>query len=114
MQNKTPENKVVNKSNMIQDNLAHIDQASFLLRSLHNPIRQQIISILLAKERCAVKELCEEMDVKQSIMSQNLALLRNAGIVIPRRTGKLVYYSINQEHFSEIIKFVQNLSRVAQ
>lgn len=27
---------------IIQNNIAHIDQASFLLRSLHSPIRQKI------------------------------------------------------------------------
>lgn len=99
------------QKDIIQENIEHIDQASALLRSLHSPIRQGIIAILLAKKSCAVKELCQQMSIKQSIMSQNLALLRGSGIVIPRRTGKLVYYSINEEYLAEVMKFVQSLAR---
>lgn len=98
---------------IIQENIAHIDQASYLLRSLHSPIRQKIISILLAKGKCPVKDLCEEMDIKQSIMSQNLAILRTAGVVVPRRTGKMVYYSINENFLTTVMKFVQELTRTA-
>ncbi len=102
------------REDIIQDNIAHIDQASYLLRSLHSPIRQKIISILIARGKCPVKDLCEEMKIKQSIMSQNLAILRTAGIVIPRRTGKMVMYSINEEFLTEVMKFVQDLTRTAQ
>ena len=54
------------------------------------------------------------MNLKQSIMSQNLALLRNASLVIPRRVGREVHYSINSSYLNEVMKFVQNLSQTAQ
>ncbi|HLP53207.1 MAG TPA: metalloregulator ArsR/SmtB family transcription factor [Chitinophagales bacterium] len=113
MQNRKESNSNA-PGNIIQENMAHIDQASFLLRMLHSPIRQQIITTLLQKEGCAVNELCEIMNIKQSIMSQNLALLRNASLVIPRRVGREVHYSINSSYLNEVMKFVQNLSQTAQ
>jgi ArsR family transcriptional regulator len=52
---------------------------------------------LLCEEELAVAELQEILGMGQSRISSQLALLRQAGIVVDRREGKKAYYSFNGE-----------------
>lgn len=62
-----------------------------LLRALAHPARLLILSCLLGGER-AVGEIERELGLKQPGLSQQLAELRDAGLVATRREGKSVFY----------------------
>ncbi len=100
----------LNKADVISNNQKQIKRANFLMKSVNSPIRQRIISLLLFSEKLAVHELCTEMRMGQSVMSQHLSILRKAKLVISHREGKEVFYSINEDHLTEIIEFVKQLS----
>lgn len=63
--------------------------------------RIRIISALMDGEMC-VFHLSEKLDVGQSAVSHQLRILRSAGLVRPRRDGKEIYYSLDDEHVEEI------------
>lgn len=42
----------------------------------------------------SVGELCDELDLPQANVSQHLAILRNRGLVVARRDGQRVFYSM--------------------
>ncbi|MFO8009900.1 MAG: metalloregulator ArsR/SmtB family transcription factor [Dehalococcoidia bacterium] len=67
-------------------------QAEFC-KSLGDAKRLMIIHQLRDGER-SVGDLAEKLGLKQSNTSQHLAVLRNAGIVIPRRDGNTVFYHL--------------------
>ena len=64
-----------------------------LLRALAHPARLLILSCLFERER-AVGEIERELGLKQPGLSQQLAELRDAGLVATRRESKSVFYRI--------------------
>ncbi len=87
---------------------AAADQASELLKALANPHRLMIICQLSASER-SVGELAAFLGIRDSTVSQHLALLRKDGLVAARRDGQTIWYSISSEPARELI---QTLYRV--
>lgn len=73
--------------------LVAAEQASELLKSLANRHRLLIVCQLIEGER-SVGELTEFVGIRDTTMSQHLALLRKDGIVKARREGQAVFYSI--------------------
>lgn len=65
------------------------------LKVLADPTRLRILA-LLAREELAVAELQEILGMGQSRISSQLALMRQAGLVVDRRDGKRAYYSLRE------------------
>jgi DNA-binding transcriptional ArsR family regulator len=79
------------------------DQASELLKALSNRHRLLIICQLIDGER-SVGELAEFLNLRDSTVSQHLALLRKDGLVSARRDAQTIYYSIASAPAREILK----------
>jgi DNA-binding transcriptional ArsR family regulator len=62
-------------------------------KALAHPLRIAVLDSLRDGE-CGVNELCEKLKVEQSTLSQQLAVLRNRNIVVGRKEGLNVYYSV--------------------
>jgi DNA-binding transcriptional ArsR family regulator len=62
-------------------------------KALAHPLRIRIIDSLREGE-IGVNDLCARLDVEQSTVSQQLALLRSRNVVTGRKEGQNVYYSI--------------------
>src|SRR5271168_4549929 len=71
----------------------NIRQAAELMRSLSNPNRLMIVCALVEGEQ-SVSELEARLGIKQPILSQQLADLREAGVIQARRSSKSVFYSV--------------------
>ena len=68
-------------------------EAAALLKALANPDRLLLLCHLVGAER-AVAELGAMTGIGQPTLSQQLAVLRNEGLVVTRRDGKSVHYRI--------------------
>jgi len=79
------------------------DQASDLLKALSNRHRLLIVCQLIDGER-SVGELAAFLSLRDSTVSQHLALLRKDGMVAARRDGQTVYYSIASDPAREVLK----------
>src|SRR5579862_6493681 len=77
---------------------AAADQASELLKALSNRHRLLIICQLIDGERS------EFLDLRDSTVSQHLALLRKDGLVAARRDAQTIYYSIASDPAREVLK----------
>jgi ArsR family transcriptional regulator len=62
-------------------------------KALAHPLRIAIIDALRDGE-CGVNDLCADLNVEQATLSQQLAVLRNRNIVVGRKEGLNVYYSV--------------------
>ena len=62
-------------------------------KALAHPLRIRIIDALRDGE-IGVNDLCERLQVEQSTVSQQLAQLRGRNIVVGRKEGQNVFYSI--------------------
>jgi ArsR family transcriptional regulator, virulence genes transcriptional regulator len=79
------------------------EEASELLKSLANRHRLLIVCQLVEAER-SVGEMAEFLGIRDSTVSQHLALLRKDGVVTARRDGQTIWYSIASGPAREILK----------
>jgi DNA-binding transcriptional ArsR family regulator len=79
------------------------DEASNLLKALSNRHRLLIICQLIDGER-SVGELAEFLSLRDSTVSQHLALLRKDGLVSARRDAQTIFYSIASEPARDVLK----------
>ena len=61
------------------------------------------ILLALGKGELCVSEISNVLEMGQSAISHQLRLLKQARLVRNRREGKVIYYSLDDEHISEII-----------
>lgn len=64
--------------------------------------RLKIMELLLEGEICACNIL-EELSIAQSTLSHHMKILITSGIVIGRKEGKWVHYSLNEEKLKDAI-----------
>ena len=83
-------------------------QASNFLKTMANTHRLMILCCLAEQER-SVGELEAILGVRQPTLSQQLARLREEGVVKPRRAGKMVYYSLASEEAVALITLLYEL-----
>ena len=62
-------------------------------KALGHPLRIRILEALRQGE-VGVTELSERLKVEQSTLSQQLAVLRKSNIVVGRKEGQSVFYSV--------------------
>ncbi|HZK18063.1 MAG TPA: metalloregulator ArsR/SmtB family transcription factor [Clostridia bacterium] len=76
-----------------------------LLKALAHPVRMCIV-VNLMQERRNVKRMRECLDIPQSSVSQQLAILKAQGIVTGERKGNEVCYSVVDEKAENIINLI--------
>ncbi len=84
------------------------DRASDFLKSLANPLRLRILCMIMERER-PVGDIAEELGVRQTAVSQHLALLRKDGMVAPRRDGQTIYYRLADRNVRKVVRLLYEL-----
>ncbi|WP_168123204.1 metalloregulator ArsR/SmtB family transcription factor [Paenibacillus sp. HB172176] len=87
------------RSKLVDDEMAA--KLADLFKALGDPTRVRIIHALLQSELC-VHDLTEVLGMGQSAISHQLRLLRNMRIVKRRKSGKTVYYSLDDDHVEQV------------
>ncbi len=72
-------------------------------RTLGHPARIRVLELLGEREH-AVSELLPEIGVEPANLSQQLAVLRRAGLVETRKEGSAVYYSLSSPEIAELLR----------
>ncbi len=84
---------------------AKVHRIAEMFKALSDPTRIRIIEALSIKELC-VCDLANLLGMTQSAISHQLRLLRQNSILKYRKEGRVVYYSLDDEHVSEILNSV--------
>jgi DNA-binding transcriptional ArsR family regulator len=79
---------------------------SEIFQGLANPTRIAIVELLRDGERSA-GQLIEKLGIEQANASQHLAVLRAKQIVVSRRVGNQVYYSIRDHALIEVLEILR-------
>ena len=82
------------------------------LKAIAHPLRYAIIDAL-AKGDQNVGEIEGATGIGQPTLSQQLAVLRKAGLVETRRQAKLVYYSIDKDRARTVLESLAFLGEPA-
>jgi len=79
---------------------------SEIFQGLANPTRIAIVELLRDGELSAGK-LIEKLGIEQANASQHLAVLRARRIVVSRKVGNQVYYSIRDHALVEVLDILR-------
>lgn len=79
-----------------------------LFKALAHPTRVRALEVLSEGER-SVSGLAAEVDVELSHLSQQLAVLRRAGLVVTRKEATTVFYAIKNPILAELLGVARRL-----
>lgn len=77
----------------MQDLRSKVGEASAFLKKLSNPDRLLVACALVEGER-SVRQLEDMLGIRQPGLSQQIAELREAGLITGRKEGKQVFYRL--------------------
>lgn len=79
-----------------------------LLKTLANRNRLMIVCTLVEGE-CSVGRLEEELDIHQPTLSQQLTVLRDAGIVETRRESRQIFYRLTEKKAAQLVTALHSI-----
>jgi len=92
----------------IEEIAAKAQDAATFLKAISHEGRLMILCHLVSGEK-SVTELERLLSARQAAVSQQLSRLRLEGLVVPRREGKAIYYSLADDRPRKIIELVYDL-----
>jgi len=82
-----------------------------IFKAFCDETRLLVLSLLQSGEKCAC-ELLEQVSVGQSTLSHHMKILMESGVVVARKDGKWIYYSISQMGSKTAIELLGNLTTI--
>ena len=82
--------------------LEKIDELAELFKTFGDATRIRILFALYEHEMC-VCDLTESLQMTQSAISHQLKILKQNKLVKNRREGKMIFYSLADQHVKKII-----------
>jgi ArsR family transcriptional regulator, arsenate/arsenite/antimonite-responsive transcriptional repressor len=79
--------------------------------ALADPVRREILAVLAERDECSAGELSAAISrVGRTAVSSHLRVLRTAGLIAERRTGRFRYYSVDPTGPArDVIRLLQEL-----
>lgn len=92
----------------MSDLLDRAGEASEFLKKLANPNRLMIVCALVQGER-SVRDLEDALGIRQPGLSQQIAELRDAGLIAGRKESKSVIYRLADERVRAIVSLLYGM-----
>jgi len=99
-------------TNLIEDAKArlehyetYIEDQAKIFSLLGNEVRLKITTLFLEFERMCVCDLSDVLEMNQSPISQHLRKLKDGGVLVNKREGMTIFYSISP-HKLEYLKML--------
>ena len=73
-------------------------------------VRRRVLDVLRAGET-SVGELVDALEMSQPAVSQHLAVLRRAGLVMSRREGNTILYRLADHRVLDAYRLIQDIAR---
>ena len=80
-----------------------IDISDFF-KMFGDPTRLRILFLLDKEGELGVGKISQSLSMTQSAISHQLRILKNAKLVKSRRDGKVIYYSLDDDHVAQILQ----------
>lgn len=77
-------------------------------KTLGHPVRIRVLELLSERER-AVAEMLRDTGLEAAYLSQQLAVLRRANLVVARREGVTVYYTLTSPRVAELLVVARSI-----
>lgn len=83
--------------------IVKLEAASSKLRAMAHPMRIAIIDLLKEEKKMSVTQIYERLNIEQATASHHLNILKNKGLLVSKREGKKINYSLKNKALSDII-----------
>lgn len=93
---------LIEKVRAVLPNPENLSLLADFFKVFGDPTRIKILSSLAESEMC-VCDIAYLLNMTQSAISHQLRVLKQARLVKNRKDGKVVYYSLDDEHVKQII-----------
>ena len=77
-------------------------------KALSDPTRREILN-LLKQGSMTAGQIVEHFDTTGATISHHLNILRQAGLIEDRKSGKYIYYELNTTVFQEVLSWMHSL-----
>ena len=77
-------------------------KVSTIFKALCDENRVRILALLKGGEKCACK-LLEALDIVQPTLTHHMKILCDSGLVVSRKEGKWMRYSLSREGFARAV-----------
>lgn len=93
----------------------HETEALPILSAIAQTTRLQVIVMLARADGSGMAsgEIADAVGIPRHLMSAHLAVLSRAKVVVARKTGRAVVYSINRSRISQVGRYISALGDVA-
>lgn len=88
-------------------NEAELDNSTEVLRAIAHPLRMRILEFIDQNNMINVNRIYSSLKLEQSITSQHLRILRQAGLVATERRGKFIHYKLNYGKITNTIQAIR-------
>ncbi len=92
---------------------ASYDEGAALFRAMGHPVRLQILNMLRGGEVC-VCHMETAFDRRQAYISQQLMVLREAGLIAARKDGLKVFYRLADPRVDALVEMALGLQHVGE
>ena len=75
---------------------------------LSHPLRLKILDYIRINQPVYVSQIYKDLDLEQSVTSNQLGYLRKAGFLNTIRDGKKVYYTLNKDSLTQLLDSIRN------
>ena len=82
------------------------DIESEVLKALAHPLRLRLVD-MLSKDDCCVTDIAQSVQMPQSTVSQNLGILKKAGVIQPYKSGVKTCYKIANNKIISILNILR-------
>ncbi len=86
--------------------ITKLEMAASKLRAIAHPMRIAVIDLLNENGKMSVTEIYSALDIEQASASHHLNILKNKGILVSKREGKKIFYSLKSVTLTEIIECI--------
>ena len=90
------------------DRMVDNKRMAAMFKAFADENRIQILELLRDGERCACR-LLEEMNITQPTLSHHMKILCDSGIVVGRKDGKWMHYSISEDGMRDVRNYLDEL-----
>ena len=90
------------------DRMVDNKRMAAMFKAFADENRIQILELLRDGERCACR-LLEEMKITQPTLSHHMKILCDSGIVVGRKEGKWMHYSISEDGMRDVRNYLDEL-----
>jgi len=81
---------------------------NYAFKALADPTRREILRLLGSGEKSA-GDLSQRFDMSKPSMSHHFSVLKDAGLILSRRDGTNIYYSLNTTVLQDVVTWVVDL-----